>query len=356
MNTLTPMVPSEYAIRLLEQAEASGCDKNEILEIAQCTWSDLTQNDEITGRCYSLLYQAVMRVTENEWFGMFVGEKVPLGSFRMMCLTLLSCMNLQQVVIRAGEFAEICRGMKTRIRLERINNEAIVYMAPVHSSSQGEFDSLINNADPSSILTSIIVWHKFAEWLTGKSIRLNSIQLSFSQEHVEKPLAYVHGANIVHNCSRNGFAFSVECLEYPLVQDSDSVMAFLSTAPYHLVTEDPSMLNFAQRVRNILKRDVSRAIPSAEHLASQLNMSVTTLRRQLAKEGASYQKLKDDCRMEAAIYYLSCQELSSSDIADKLGFDEPSAFFRSFKKWTGQTPGAYRARLDQNSTRKLVSH
>ena len=25
-----------------------------------------------------------------------------------------------------------------------------------------------------------------------------------------------------------------------------------------------------------------------------------------------------------------------------MGFDEPSAFFRSFKRWTGMTPGEYR--------------
>jgi AraC-like DNA-binding protein len=36
-------------------------------------------------------------------------------------------------------------------------------------------------------------------------------------------------------------------------------------------------------------------------------------------------------------------DLSLQQIAEQLGFSEPSAFHRAFKKWTGLTPGAYRA-------------
>jgi len=345
------VIPSRYVLRLIEKAMQSGCDREQLLLAAELDWETLNQREEISGREYGLLYQAVMRTTEDEWFGMFVGGKVPLGSFRMMCLSLLSCTNLKQAIIRAGEFAEICRGMKIRFRLDEFdeNNACLVSMAPVHYCTQPEFDSLIASAEPAYLLTTLITWHKFAEWLTGKQIALKSIQLSCNSDITIEPLAYAQEESIEYNCRDNGFAFSRECLEYPLVQDHDSLMAFLRTAPYHLVTEDALKLTFAEKVRNILKRDVSGAMPSAEQLASQLNMSVTTLRRQLAKDEASYQKLKDDCRMEAAIHYLSCLELSNSDIADKLGFDEPSAFFRSFKKWTGQTPGEYRARLKVGS-------
>ena len=45
----------------------------------------------------------------------------------------------------------------------------------------------------------------------------------------------------------------------------------------------------------------------------------------------------------AQIVLLAAQGLQNKDIAEQLGFSEPSAFHRAFKKWTGLTPGAYRA-------------
>ena len=353
MSLKDSTIPTEYAIRLLEQAEASGCDRNQILQLAQVDWADLSKWKEVSGKTYGLLYQAVMRVAADEWFGMFTGGKVPLGSFRLMCLTLMSCTNLKQAINRAGEFSEICRGMRVRFRVESTESQAIVAMARVHSISGEDFDHLIDQADPSNILTSIITWHKFTDWLTGKTIPLKSIQLTYDKHKSFAPLAFVEDQNIEYNSDRNGFTFALECLDYPVVQDNDSLSLFLRTAPYHIVTQDPLKLSFGEKVRNVLKRDVSGAMPSAEQLASQLNMSVTTLRRQLSKDNVSYQKLKDDCRMEAAIYYLSCLELSNSDIAEKLGFDEPSAFFRSFKKWTGQTPGEYRSRLREDPSHEF---
>ena len=66
------------------------------------------------------------------------------------------------------------------------------------------------------------------------------------------------------------------------------------------------------------------------------------MRRRLNDEKTSYQNIKDECRKEAAITYMNVPQLSINDIAALMGFDEPSAFFRSFKKWTGMTPGEYR--------------
>ena len=48
---------------------------------------------------------------------------------------------------------------------------------------------------------------------------------------------------------------------------------------------------------------------------------------------------------ELAEHYLRHSELPIQDIACYLGFGEPRSFHRSFKQWTGQTPGEYRQRL-----------
>ena len=72
------------------------------------------------------------------------------------------------------------------------------------------------------------------------------------------------------------------------------------------------------------------------------NMSARTLRRRLEKEGTSYQRIKDNARRDVAISLLSRDRLTVSEVAEQVGFSDPSAFHRSFKKWTGQSPGSYR--------------
>ena len=45
---------------------------------------------------------------------------------------------------------------------------------------------------------------------------------------------------------------------------------------------------------------------------------------------------------DLAITYLSGTQLPIRDIALSLGFLEPSAFHRAFRKWAHTSPGAYR--------------
>ncbi|MNP43174.1 DNA-binding transcriptional regulator AraC [compost metagenome] len=52
-------------------------------------------------------------------------------------------------------------------------------------------------------------------------------------------------------------------------------------------------------------------------------------------------------RRGVAFEQLRESQASIGDIAEQLGFQEPSAFHRAFKKWTGESPGRYRARFQE---------
>ena len=52
--------------------------------------------------------------------------------------------------------------------------------------------------------------------------------------------------------------------------------------------------------------------------------------------------IKDELRGALAQSLLRGNALSVAEIAAELGFTEPSAFHRAFRKWTGTSPGAFR--------------
>jgi AraC-like DNA-binding protein len=84
------------------------------------------------------------------------------------------------------------------------------------------------------------------------------------------------------------------------------------------------------------------SLPSIDAVAAGLAMSPRTLQRRLAASGTSYQRLVTEVREELARNHLRDSRLSIGEIAFVLGFSDVSAFHRAFKRWTAQTPSAFR--------------
>lgn len=107
-----------------------------------------------------------------------------------------------------------------------------------------------------------------------------------------------------------------------------------------LPTEDPLI----HRARTALAASLASGVVSLEALAETLHMSERTLRRRLDEHGTSYKQLLDELRQQLARYYVGRTDESLDLVASRLGFTEPSTFYRAFKRWESTTPAAYRAR------------
>jgi len=82
----------------------------------------------------------------------------------------------------------------------------------------------------------------------------------------------------------------------------------------------------------------------------RLGTTPATLRRRLRSEGQSFASVKDELRGALAQSLLRADTLSVAEIAIELGFTEPSAFHRAFRKWTGTSPGAFRRDVNAAQT------
>jgi AraC-like DNA-binding protein len=85
--------------------------------------------------------------------------------------------------------------------------------------------------------------------------------------------------------------------------------------------------------------------PTQAELAKLLHMSARTLERALTREGNSFTEICETVGFERAIEMLKERRMSISQISDRLGYSNPGAFSRAFKRHSGVTPREFIQRI-----------
>ena len=120
--------------------------------------------------------------------------------------------------------------------------------------------------------------------------------------------------------------------------------------------------NWKETLRRVLRTEILTTRCSATTVAERFALHRRTLSRHLQAEGAGFQSLVDETRFEIARQLLSQTRIPLSEVAVALGYSEASAFTRAFRRWSGQSPAAWRSEqapvhrhglLDRRSGRDL---
>jgi AraC-like DNA-binding protein len=96
------------------------------------------------------------------------------------------------------------------------------------------------------------------------------------------------------------------------------------------------------RVEDVLLPILHIGDASMEIVAAKLGLSRQTLFRRLKAEGVTFEKVLDELRHKLARHYLNGKNVSVNETAYLVGFSDPAAFSRAFKRWTGSSPRGMR--------------
>lgn len=97
---------------------------------------------------------------------------------------------------------------------------------------------------------------------------------------------------------------------------------------------------FRRKVETALDPLLPLGEAGIDRVARDLGISRQTLYRHLKAEGTTFESVLDARRRALAVRYLKRDKSSVKATAYRLGFSDPAAFSRAFKRWTGTSPSA----------------
>ena len=279
---------------------------------------------------YARLMDILWRQCDDEFMGL-APVRSHYGTFGMMCKAIISCSSLEHALHRAQRFYALFDGAPN-IRL--IQDEQLTRIEILQDTS----------TDPDHFLSEslLVIWHRLSSWLVGQGIPLLLVGCSYPAPRHASLYQTLFATPVRFGEACNYLLIPTRVLSLPVSQTPASLRAFLRHSPADMLARPNPHESTTGKLRQLFRRFDISELPDLAASADLLGISGATLRRRLHDEQTSFQKLKDECRLEEASLRLAQQDTNIRDIAEHLGYTETSTFHRAFRKWMGLTPGEYR--------------
>jgi len=140
---------------------------------------------------------------------------------------------------------------------------------------------------------------------------------------------------------KNSIVSRKKDLLLPITGRDPYLQSVLEKHAEELMNKRGRSVSVEEKVKEYIFTNLSDCEISSEKASSALNMARSTLYRQLKMEGTSFRDLLLQTRQDLAKAYLR-DGMTNLQVAYLIGFSEPSAFHRAFKRWYNINPGEYR--------------
>lgn len=320
----------------LKTASSLGIDYRPALAQAGIDEALLSDNTKrVTGQALQTMLAALIPASGDPLYGLHTSQYIQPASYSVLGYIAMNCGTLGEALAKVPVYEKIVGDMGVTRTLQ------------IGDNTQVHWHCNFDNADVRRhVIENVLAsWTRYSRWV-GDSWDQAPLCVYF--EHALPAGAALSEYEQVFQCPVR-FAQPFSALEispaqiaHPIRQSDPALLKTLLDHATQLLAEIDQYENWAHRVKNLLRLMIKQDLPRKEFIAERLGVTPRTLQRKLADEGTGYQELLDDLRLEMARNYLRDSSLSIDEIGAMLGFAEPRSFHRSFKQWTGYTPGQYR--------------
>lgn len=278
------------------------------------------------------LSSSAMQELDDEALGWF-GRRLPWGSYGMLCRASLGSASLGVALKRwARHHRLLAEDVQFVLEGELLALEEHIDLGPMR-----EF----------CLLTLLRYVHGYACWLVDSRLPLIEVTFPFEPPRHAAVYRYLFPGPVRFGAAKASLRFDARYFALAPARDEQAMALMLRRALPLTVRQYRNDRLLVERVRSWLVASAN-GTTTAEALATALKLSVRSLHRQLAREGATLQAIKDEVRQQRALDLLARTNLTVKQVAARVGFVNDKSFARAFKTWTGKTPSEHRETLGRS--------
>jgi AraC-like DNA-binding protein len=274
---------------------------------------------------------AAEQIGDND-MGLHMAEHLDLGNLGVYGYLLRNAQTLGEFLDFAGRYYNILfqQSQVSFRRLEAVSCVKYRLLTPTTQPQRQDIDWGIGTH-------VCFIRQRVGAWWSP-----NSVKLSYPRPDDITELQRLFGDNIEFSQKTNGFELDNELLEFQISDSDPELKKVIKSHADQLMADIAVNDNLYHRVRLLTMQGIAETGFNADHLASRMGMSPSTLRRRLSEYHLSFRLIREEIIEAIAKQSLAHTRTPISSISLELGYSEPAAFVHAFKRIAGMTPSEYR--------------
>ena len=256
--------------------------------------------------------------------------------------------------MRPGSFTLMGHAVRDAGTFETALRRALRFLRVVMDEPYGELDlsadtcriRLVERDGPRSPFayrTFFLILHGLNCWLVADRISITRIAFPCPEPRTTTDYADFFGLPVTFDAPEASLSFHRRYLARRVRRSEPELKSFLRKTPEAFLRGYRDTASIKARIVALCQTGDPASWPDGAEIARQLGLSKSTLHRRLAEDGQSLRAIRSEIRRERAEHLLRETNMPVAEIGVRVGYAEPSAFFRAFAGWYGKTPGDMRA-------------